>query len=57
MKNFFFVKDNILDKKMKVMIKSYEFTGNRKNLADKMDEIISFYAFYFTDDDLEKARI
>ena len=56
MKNFFFVKDNILDKKMKVMIKSYEFTGNRKNLADKMDEIISLYAFYFTDDDLDKAR-
>ena len=56
MKNFFFMKDNILDKKMKVMITSYEFSANRKCIADRLDEILKFYALYFTKNDIASAK-
>ena len=55
MKNFFYVKDNILDKKMKVLIKSYAF-ANRACIADRLDEIQKFYALYFTKNDINKAK-
>ena len=56
MKNFFFMKDNILDKKMKVLITSYEFSANRKCIADRSDEILKFYALYFTKNDIASAK-
>lgn len=54
MKNFFLCKDNILDKKMKVLIKSYSFS-DRKCVKQMINEIVDFYAVFFTSNNLEKA--
>ncbi len=51
MKNFFLCKDNILDKKMKVLIKSYTFS-DRKCVKQKINEIVDFYAVFFSKNDI-----
>ena len=47
MKTFFQLKDNVLDKKLSIVINSQTF-ANRKQVSKKVGEIIHFYAENFT---------
>ena len=55
MKTFFQLKDNVLDKKLSIVIDSQTFT-NRKQITSKVSEIIRFYAEHFTNNKLETAK-
>ena len=55
MKNFFENKDNILDKVMTVHIRDHSF-AKRESVKAKINEIISFYALFFTQNSMEKAQ-
>ena len=47
MKTYFHLKDNVLDKKLAIVINSQTFT-NHKQVAYKTGEIVRFYAEHFT---------
>ena len=47
MKTYFQLKDNVLDKKLAIVINSQTFT-NHKQVAHKTGDIIRFYAEHFT---------
>lgn len=55
MKIFFTLKDNVLDKKLAIVINSQSFT-NRKQVTKKVDELVRFYAESFTKGDLQAAE-
>ena len=56
MKVFFVLKDNILDKRLTAFINSQLFVENRKQIRDKVSEIIDFYAENFTLNDKQRAE-
>jgi hypothetical protein len=55
MKTFFALKDNVLDKKLSIVVNSQTF-ANRKQIAQKTLELVSFYAENFTKRNLEDAE-
>ena len=48
MKTFFSIKDNILDKRLSSHIHSKAIVNNRKAVATKIAELITFYSENFT---------
>lgn len=55
MKTFFQLKDNVLDKKLSIVINSQTF-ANRKQVANKVGEIVKFYGEHFTKGSIQKAE-
>eukprot|EP00347_Sterkiella_histriomuscorum_P000531 403375494 len=54
-KNYFCLKDNIIDKKMTNLIKSYSF-ADKKLVFNLVNDLIGFYAQYFTKNDVLKSK-
>lgn len=50
MKNYFVVKDNIMDKQFEGLVRRFSF-ADRKLVFNMVNDLISFYAFYFTKKD------
>jgi hypothetical protein len=55
MKTYFQLKDNVLDKKLTIVINSQTFT-NSKQVSHKTGEIIRFYAEHFTKNKIDEAE-
>ena len=55
MKTYFHLKDNVLDKKLAIVINSQTFT-NHKQVAYKTGEIVRFYAEHFTKNKISEAE-
>lgn len=49
------MKDNVLDKKLSIVINSQSF-ANRKQITNKVSEIVHFYAEHFTKNNIDKAE-
>lgn len=55
MKVFFQLKDNVLDKKLSIVVNSQTF-ANRKQIQTKVSEVMNFYAEHFTQANIKKAE-
>jgi len=55
MKTYFHLKDNVLDKKLAIVINSQTFT-NHKQVSHKAGDIIKFYAEHFTKNNLKESE-
>ena len=55
MKTYFHLKDNVLDKKLAIVINSQTFT-NHKQVSHKAGDIVKFYAEHFTKNNLKAAE-
>ncbi len=48
MKTYFQIKDNILDKRLGMIINQRDFVENRKQIHNKIQELLEFYSSNFT---------
>lgn len=55
MKNFFLLKDNIIDKKLEALLNRQQF-ASKKIVNSSINELIDFFAKHFSEGDTEKAH-
>ena len=55
MKTYFQLKDNVLDKKLSIVVNSQAF-ANRKQVSNKVQEVVRFFAENFTKGKVEEAE-